>query len=285
LVNFKWLSAIIIFIGTLIGNVLPLFITAKKWTSRLETMAGGVFLGAGLAHLLDDSYEELEEVKNLKYPLAPAVALATFVILTAVELFSYSESDANAFGDNDNDSYKAISEKSLINENLAGGNNKDFLSEPIIPDGQNITTFGNSMKNMTAATISLYVIMDIHSTIEGLALGIMKKYANTVAIFIAIIGHKPVEAFALSLILLKDKPTKFWFWIMVVIYSLLSPIGIIIAIYITRSDNPLTLGLIAAFSAGTFLFVGCHEWSEMFEHKNEWTCQEKLWHFSSSWIF
>jgi zinc transporter 1/2/3 len=267
---FKWISAAVIWVTTFIGSALPMWITAIKWTSRLESLAGGVFLGAGLAHLLDDSFDNLHEKSD--YPFAPAIALVMFVVLTAIELFSYGEHDEQfQVGEEAQKKhvYDAINDDNQNLESLQSGGIT-----------QKVELFGKDNSQMTVPTYSLYVIMDIHSVIEGLALGIMQKDASIIAIFCAIVGHKPVEAFALSLIILKDKPTKFLFWLLVVLYTLMSPIGLITGIYLVELvNNPWVIGSIAAVSAGTFLFVGCHEWSEMFEHKQEWPCSEKSWHF------
>jgi zinc transporter 1/2/3 len=268
---FKWISAIVIWITTFIGSSLPMCITAIRWTSRLESLAGGVFLGAGLGHLLNDAFEELHE--KSEYPWAAAITLIMFAILTAVELFSYGEHD----------------EEFRIQEE----SNRNPLYDQINPDSKSLESlnstgsgptprqlFGQDNSQMTVPTYSLYLIMNIHSIIEGLALGIQHKDSSLIAIFCAIIGHKPVEAFALSLIILKDKPTKLLFWILVFVYTIMTPIGIAAAIIIAKEfDSPWVLGSIAAVSAGTFLFVGCHEWAEMFEHKAEWNCAEKSWHF------
>ena len=274
--DFRWLAAAIIWLTTFIGSILPMWIREIKWTSRLESLAGGVFLGAGLAHLLADSFEEIGELS--KYPTAPAVALGTFVILTCVELFSYGEHDeefqaTTHHHHHGNPEYDSIPDKASL-QSLT-------TDTPHEGSGKIVELFGNDTCSLTVPTTSLYVIMDIHSFIEGLALGIMTSWGPVIAVFCAIVGHKPVEAFALSLIILKDKPTKILFWILVVLYTIMSPIGLITGIYIADkySENHWVLGIIAAFSAGTFLFVGCHEWSEMFEHKSEWSCGEKGWHF------
>ena len=270
--DFRWLAAAVIWVTTFIGSILPMWIREIKWTSRLESLAGGVFLGAGLAHLLADSFEEIGELST--YPAAPAVALGTFVILTCVELFSYGEHDEEfqTHGHHHHTEYDSIPDKS----NLQSLTTTDGTQE-----SQKVELFGTDACSMGVPAISLYTIMDIHSFIEGLALGIMDKWGPVIAVFCAIVGHKPVEAFALSLIILKEKPTKLLFWILVVLYTIMSPIGLITGIYIADkySENHWVLGIIAAFSAGTFLFVGCHEWSEMFEHKSEWSCGEKGWHF------
>jgi zinc transporter 1/2/3 len=270
---FKWASAAVIWITTLAGSILPMWITTLKWTSRLEALAGGVFLGAGLAHLLADSFEDIGELSE--YPTAPAVALGTFVILTAVELFSYGEHDEEfQVGEeahhHHSAQFESIPDKTALLQ--SGGSEANSQAE--------VQLFGTKACSLTVPTTSLYIIMDVHSVIEGLALGILSREGALIAIFCAIVGHKPVEAFALSLIILKDKPTKLLFWILVIFYTLMSPIGLISGIYITKeTENPWVTGVIAAFSAGTFLFVGCHEWSELFEHKSEWSCSEKSWHF------
>ena len=260
-VIFRVIAGIVILITTFIGSACTMCVRAAKWTSRLEALAGGVFLGAGVAHLLTDAYDDLSKVDSLKYPLAPAVALVTFIILTLVEYFSYSEHDAQPFANAEHDPL-VDSEATL-----------DTLPN-VVPNSM----FGREMK-MSMAAISLYIIMDIHSAIEGLALGIMTTWSSLIAITCAIVGHKPVEAFALALILLKERPVKVWFWVLVGIYVFCSPIGVVVGIFVQKMSNNLVLGMIAAFSAGTFLFVGCHEWSEMFEHKNEWKLREKWWHF------
>lgn len=294
---FKFITAGVILITTFIGSACPLFIKAKKWTARLESMAGGVFLGAGLAHLLADSFEELDEYmedtnKDIDYPIGPALALAMFVILTLVELFSYSEHDANVFGDDCHHHHHDEGHVPLINNHTSSltlqTSNQLLNSDPLFTNNndvpeekppQSAVSFGSKLKCLTGATISLYVIMDIHSAIEGMALGILSTWGQTIAVFCAIVGHKPVEAFALSLILFKDEPHKFLFWGLVILYVLMSPIALIVGVYVSEISNHLIISIIAAISAGTFLFVGCHEWSEMFEHKHSWPTSEKLWHF------
>lgn len=273
----QYIFAAVIWATTLIGSILPLFVTAPRWISRCESLAGGVFLGAGLAHLLDDSIEKIEEYgettgKEMKYPIAPAVALTTYVLLTFVELFSYSEHDAmHADHENEHDHH----------HDHVPLNTKDSGNYESIDDGtkKKIVEFGTNLKQITCTMISLYIIMDIHSAIEGLALGIITKQSSVIAIFCAVIGHKPVEAFALGLIILKDRPTKLLFWAMTLLYTLMSPIATVVGVNLQKESNALAQGIIAAFSAGTFLFVGVHEMSEMFEHKHSMTVPDKFWHF------
>ena len=264
--GFKWISVVIVAITTFIGNILILFINKPSSTSKLESLAGGVFLGAGLAHLLNDAFSELYNEST--YPIAPAVAACTFMLLSGIEMYTYSEQDAA----NDNDAMDAEYSET-----------PDLEAQPE-SEPQNKKKkrkfFGETNEKMTISTISLYIIMDVHSVIEGLAMGIMFTWGTLIALFCAVVGHKPVEALALSVIVLKNKPTKVTFWILITIYALMAPIGIAIGIFLLRSiQNNLVLGIISSFSAGTFLYVSVQEWHSMFMHKGDWTTKEKNWHF------
>ena len=271
--TFKIFSAVGIFLTTLIGNSLPLCIRAPMWTHRAESLAAGVFFGAGLAHLLADANDDLSKYK---YPVGPATSLAMFALLTLIELFSFTEHDADAFDDHEQ---KSQSIPSLEDSTFKSMSDIDSRSENPSQGTDNRALFGKSNSKVQISTISLYIIMVIHSLIEGFALGILETKSGVIAIFCAIIGHKPVEAFALSLIILKDKPTKFLFWLLVIIYCLFTPIGVIASLFIGQNASDIVKGIIAAISAGTFLFVGCNEWSEMIGQKKERTNKEKIWHF------
>lgn len=263
----KYVAAAVIWITTLIGNSLVLCVKAIKWQSRLEALASGVFLGAGLAHLLGESFEELSDVVD--YPLAPAVCLGTFTILTFVEMFTFGEHDASQFHINVN------------NNDHEGSAPADRSEIEVLEDEKTIEDFfGDEFKKLSIQTTVLYIIMLIHSITAGLALGILSTIGGVVAILCAIVGHKPVEAFAVALVIIKERPTKLLFWIIIIFYTLMTPAGIIAGVIIRDYvQNALVMGIIGSFSAGTFLFVGAHEWAHMVAHKAELSNKEKFWHF------
>lgn len=282
----RYISTVTVFLAGGIGSIGPIFVTAPSWCARLESLAGGVFLGASLAHLLAEAMETishgLEEAHlHVHYPIGPAVTVLTFVILTVVELFSYSEHDAHAFdGEHEGHEHHHHHQQDALKDPLVASD----VSALQTTDGEEkhhwkTVEFGDSTKNLTTATISLYIIMVIHSVIEGLALGSVTSLSSIVALWCAVLGHKPVEGFALGLILLKDTPPKWLFFTLMTIYALSSPLLTLVGIWLGNVEGDLIIGIIEAFSAGTFLFVGCHEWAEMFEHKHTWSTKEKLWHF------
>lgn len=300
----KIIAAVVCGILTFIGSFLPIFIRAAKWTERAESLAGGVFLGAGFAHLLSDSFKDIARGSpHSSYPISGAIAVSVFVLLTCTDIFSYTEQDArmNAIN-NDGDLESELNDVDNEGNTKEGKDcenpkldEKEVEPRPDIeeectlrPDTEHLSgdtqtkairdLFGKKTQCLRVPTLSLYIIMDIHSVIEGIALGILSEWKSVIALFVAVAGHKPVEAFALGLIVIGDKPTKWMYWSMLFLYASLSPAGIIIAMYLKEMSSDTVLGCIAAVSAGTFMFVGCNEWANMFLNKSIWAFSEKVWH-------
>jgi zinc transporter 1/2/3 len=261
LVSLKYFSAAISIVLTLIGTVIPIFVRTETWSERLESLAAGVFIGVGLTHLLGEAISDVAEAFESDYPIAGAITVCMFSLLTAVSLFTYSESDA-------------------LHHHEQAQRHDDGMDEMDDRDADEHTSlFAQDAHCLPVPTVSLYFIISVHAFIEGLALGIVSEWRSVVAVLCAIAGHKTVEAFALGLILLQGRPTLWMYWLMMIGSALLSPLAIIMSIHLVPSVSPATHGIIAALSAGTFLFVGCEEWCCMFMSKARWSTKERLWHF------
>lgn len=278
----KFICAIVCAILTFLGTVLILCIRAPRLTERAESLAGGVFFGAGFAHLFFDSTNEIAAYGKIEYPITGAITITTFIILTTIEIFSYSEKDfgqdsgMNPIEDDEKLNRPHIIEK---NDNIEESEKVDQpYSDSKSSDQKLPELFGKKFHLLSIPVTCLFVIMLIHSFIEGLALGVMSNLSGVIALACAVGGHKPVEAFALGLIVAQDKPVQWLYWIMMVTYVVMSPIGIVVATFLSELGNNLVLGIISAISAGTFTFIGCDEWSKMYENRNEWPVSEKLWH-------
>ena len=104
--------------------------------------------------------------------------------------------------------------------------------------------------------ISAYVGISLHSLLDGLALGsstLAPQFAPGVAF--AILAHKLPDTFSLTTIL-----TYFQFrrrsivWLLV-LFSLLTPLGGVLALLLLRGLEPAQLGGVIAIASGTFLFI------------------------------
>lgn len=259
----KYIGSFLIFLSAIAGLSCPLFFRKATWQVRGESLAGGIFLGAGIVHLLDDAFLSIRKLK-LHYPLAPAVAISTYVIFTLISICTISEKD-------NEEAQSEIPDECSIT--LMDG------TPTMLSDAQSVDPplFGTNY--LTIQKWSLYIILCIHSFIEGFGLGILPKLTPTIGFYLAMVGFKPIEAFALGLFMIQDRPKKVLYWVLTIIYSLLTPIFSIIGMYVNKKSGDQTIGIISAFSAGSFLYVGFTEWKNLYSKKKELSKKEKCWNF------
>ena len=85
----KLLVSLIILCMALIFGLFPIVIrvngVTKKILSYGESFAGGIFLGAGLIHLLPDAQDGLHAVLKSDYPLSFALCAFTILVLRMIE--------------------------------------------------------------------------------------------------------------------------------------------------------------------------------------------------------
>jgi len=107
----------------------------------------------------------------------------------------------------------------------------------------------------------LSFILIIHAVTEGAALGIDSTLSETLMLFIAIIGHKGSESFALCIMLLKHQLPFRRVLLIVTFFSLMTPLGISLGTAINQfsmtesNSNILIAAIFNAFAAGTFLYI------------------------------
>lgn len=105
----------------------------------------------------------------------------------------------------------------------------------------------------------LALILIIHALTEGAALGIGTTLSETLMLFIAIIAHKGSESFALCITLLKHQLPFRRIVLIVIFFSLMTPLGISLGTAINQlsfaNGDTLLAAIFNAFAAGTFLYI------------------------------
>jgi zinc transporter 1/2/3 len=100
LLTVKILSAVAIIVVGLIGGMIPIVASrhenSRRFFSLGNAFAGGVFLGAGLIHLLPDGARKLATVST--FPIGGLLAAAGFALLLLIDrvLFSHHDLEASA---------------------------------------------------------------------------------------------------------------------------------------------------------------------------------------------
>jgi zinc transporter 1/2/3 len=253
---FKFVSAVIVFILNVCCSLLPLSFTSRGWISKAESLAGGVFLGSAIVHLIPEAIHSFEGLSES--PLAPIVILICFTVLLSVEVFAQSHVDETDHSDR------------LLHSRDSPPSHKPEIKGTPFPSW--------APGKLSSVVVVLYGVLIFHGFVEAIAFGIMKEQSVLLALFCAIIGHKPVETFALGLELLKNRPTQCTYFAMMFVFSSVAPATILVTIWIEKHASPLFFGIVTSASAGAFLFVGCHELSELLHHAGKWPMQTKITH-------
>lgn len=100
----KTLSALVIFIVALLAGAYPFFHRWLRWTADLsggQALSSGVFLGAGLIHMLGDANNRFVSL-HYDYPFALMIAGVTFLFFLALEhigreLHDHHQEHSNGF--------------------------------------------------------------------------------------------------------------------------------------------------------------------------------------------
>lgn len=119
------------------------------------------------------------------------------------------------------------------------------------------THFPNS-SNTTPYFLALLIM--VHSLIEGTAIGVSNDLASTIIIFSAVLAHKSSEGFALSVNLHRYNIPIRRNVLIIVLFSLMTPLGIFITTEINsvlqNHFGQIAAAILNALAAGTFLYLG-----------------------------
>lgn len=137
---------------------------------------------------------------------------------------------------------------------------ESYLKKAIEPSDSVCTV--NPSKREGYRAIILLVSLLFHSLFDGLALGLQTNFSNVYTILIAILFHKTLVAFSLTLKFFRAFPGRTRFILLCLsLFSAISPIGCLIGWLVSGSDSIHIVirtgcsGILQSLAAGTFLYV------------------------------
>lgn len=138
---------------------------------------------------------------------------------------------------------------------------------------ERLSLANTSVKSNHSVPYILAMILVIHALIEGAALGIGATFSETIMLCIAILGHKGSESFALCTTLLRHQLPFRRIVLIVIFFSLMTPLGIMcgttINLYAQAGNGELVAALFNAFAAGTFLYISTLHHVHFHKHAGE----------------
>ncbi len=241
--DFKLISIIaVIFVGAM-GGIFSLKLSESKNSRRLfslgNSFAAGVFLAAGLLHMLPDANEGFSQFGD--FPWAYLGCAIGFIMILFLERVVLAGHHAVA---------ESLEKHSDEHE-----------------------------RKLSFHLMILTLILSVHSIIAGIALGTERSLRHSAIILFAIVAHKGSASFALAINLLKEQTKKKIVYLIISLFCFMTPLGIVLGILINHlmSGVPQQIATASfdALAAGTFLYVSilgiAHE--EFSEHK------DKMWKF------
>lgn len=237
--TFKILAIVSVLIVGAVGGLFSVKLSESKNSRKLFSLgnafAAGVFLAAGLLHMLPDAHEGFEDFGD--FPWAYLGCAIGFIMILFMERVVLAGHDAVS----------------------------DSLEKHSASHG----------RKLSFHLIVLTAILSVHSVIAGVALGTENDLAHSAVILFAVLAHKGSASFALSVNLLKEGTVKKVVFKVISFFCFMTPIGIVLGMLIDKAmsgtTQQITTASFDALAAGTFLYVSilgiAHE--EFSTHQNK----------------
>ncbi len=263
--GYKVTIAVVLFFFTYFFAYLPFLITSFKTNKTLVSLAnclaGGIFLCAGLLHIIPEAQESWEKatksVQSVNPDLQhgdhsegepfPTIPFAIMVSFSLLLLFDRVILPGHH-------SHEAPSLKASMAPSSQADNDNDIegnLAKPL--DDSHEHEHGQSI-----GPYMLVAAMGFHAFFEGLALGLIDEFSGFLGFFAAIIFHKWAEAAAIGIGFLTAGTKKLPTIISLGVFSALTPIGVATGILFSNADEKVK-AILMAVSAGTFLYIAIAE--------------------------
>ena len=98
-----------------------------------------------------------------------------------------------------------------------------------------------------------------HGLFAGISIGIGEKLNDTLIIIIAILAHKWTIALSLGVTFIKLFVPNKQFYILIIIFALITPVGTVIGLIVKQSSNDFVEAIFLSVSSGTFFYLSMSE--------------------------
>ncbi|XP_078132814.1 zinc transporter ZIP1 [Sander vitreus] len=252
-------------IGLLLLTLLFGFIPARvKWfrdtngseihrtvLSLISCFAGGVFLAACLLDIipdyLSDINAELEARKvEISFPVPEFIMAAGFFLVLILERIVLNYREMRGAQE---ERAPLIPDNSRHGHGHGTGPDLESSGHHVHVDFQAHSPFRSFM---------LFLSLSLHSVFEGLAIGLQSTDSKVLEICIAILVHKSIIVFSLSVKLVQSAVRPLWVAAYIGVFAMMSPIGIGIGISVMEAHlaaGALIQAILEGLAAGTFIYI------------------------------
>ena len=244
----KGIATAILFLLTVLVGLLPLKIRSgrglgngrQRFLSCCNCFAGGVFFAICLLDLtptlIREKYQEAFNLANIHtvFPVAEFTTCMGFFLVLTIEQIVHTIHDSSL---------------------LHGSHESHSHHQPLLGEAQQT----EKSRESSLRVCILIVALSMHSVFEGVALGLITDVDRLAQIAVAIVIHKSIIAFSLSVNLVRHEMETKTVVKSSLLFSITGPIGIGIGMAVLSNSaelsSSLSSGILLGIANGTFLFV------------------------------
>ncbi|XP_062405216.1 zinc transporter ZIP1 [Sardina pilchardus] len=227
--------------------------THRAVLSFISCFAGGVFLAACLLDIIPDYLSDMsteldKRGVDIEFPLAEFIMACGFftvlILERLVQTCNRRQSDERQpLLSSHGHGHGHSQGNGTVNELESSGGHHMHI------DLQAHSSFRSFI---------LFLSLSLHSVFEGLAIGLQNTESKVLMICIAILVHKSIIVFSLSVKLVQSAVPPLWVGAYVLVFALMSPIGIAVGIGVMEaqlSSGALIQAVLEGLAAGTFIYI------------------------------
>ncbi|KAI5101252.1 zinc transporter ZIP1, partial [Silurus meridionalis] len=216
--------------------------------SLISCFAGGVFLAACLLDIIPDYLSDINKQlqdSDIDFPVAEFIMACGFFIVLILERLVLSCKERGS----EETSPLLPSAGHSHSHTRHSVNDIESSSHHVHVDLQAHSSFRSFM---------LFLSLSLHSVFEGLAIGLQTTDTKVLEICIAILVHKSIIVFSLSVKLIQSAVGPIWLIVYILVFSIMSPMGIAIGIGVSEAQlqmGALVQAVLEGLAAGTFIYI------------------------------
>ncbi|XP_041849133.1 zinc transporter ZIP1 [Melanotaenia boesemani] len=228
--------------------------THRTFLSLISCFAGGVFLAACLLDIIPDYLSDISaeldaQMVETSFPLPEFIIAAGFFMVLILEKIVHNCREIRG----------AHEERApLISENRNGhGHGHGPATSPDLESsGHHVHV--DFQAHSPFRSFMLFLSLSLHSVFEGLAIGLQNTDSKVLEICIAILVHKSIIVFSLSVKLVQSAVRPLWVAAYILVFAMMSPLGIAIGISVMEAQlasGALIQAILEGLAAGTFVYI------------------------------
>ncbi|NP_997748.2 zinc transporter ZIP1 [Danio rerio] len=224
----------------------------KAVLSFVSCFAGGVFLSACLLDIIPDYLSDIHgelQKRDLDdgFPLPEFIMACGFFTVLILEKMVLSCTEGHR-----NEETAPLLAPAAPNGHAHGHPSVNDL------EGSGHHVHVDFHAHSSFRSFMLFLSLSLHSVFEGLAIGLQTTNAKVLEICIAILVHKSIIVFSLSVKLVQSAVKPLWVVLYVTVFAIMSPLGIgigIVVIETERQAGGLIQAVLEGLAAGTFIYI------------------------------